>query len=212
MVSTIRSGMTSVRSTIATIDRSLGEASAAVADTGDFLGGSLPESIDAVQGVLPTIESIAGSIDRALRVLERVPFGPSYDPVQPFNQAIADLSAAIEPLPDQLRTLNGDLQRVGGSAQAVREQMAGLTGDLDRLDVQLGGVAALLDRYAGTASQAERLALGIARRPRRQRSLGRPGADSVRYRVRAGPTGPALAGLVPRGRLAIERAAGRDDL
>ena len=37
--------------------------------------------------------------------------------------------------------------------------MDGLTGDLDRLDVHLGGVAALLDRYAGTASQAERLAL-----------------------------------------------------
>ena len=158
LVTTTRSGMASVRRTIGTIESSLGDATTALADSGEFLGGSLPESLDAVQTVLHTIESVAGSVDRALRVLERVPFGPSYNPEQPFDQAITNLSQAIEPLPGELRALGGDLQRVGSSADTVTGQMAELTTDIDTLDVQLGKVAGLLDRYSVTVARAEHLA------------------------------------------------------
>jgi len=158
LVTTTRSGMASVRSSIGTIETSLGEASTALADSGEFLGGSLPDSLDSVQSVLHTIESVAGSVDTTLRVLERVPFGPSYNPEQPFDQAITNLSQAIEPLPSQLRALGGDLRRVGGSADAVTGQMADLATDIDTLDGQLGKVAALVDRYTVTVAHAEDLA------------------------------------------------------
>ena len=91
-------------------------------------------------------------------MLERVPFGPSYNPEQPFDQAITNLSKAIEPLPGQLRALGGDLQRVGGSADTVTAQMADLATDIDTLDTQLGNVAALVDRYTDTVAHAEDLA------------------------------------------------------
>lgn len=158
LVTTTRSGMASVRSAIGTIETSLGDASTALADSGEFLGGSLPDSLDSVQSVLHTIESVAGSVDTTLRVLERVPFGPSYNPEQPFDQAITNLSQAIEPLPSQLRALGGDLRRVGGSADAVTGQMADLATDIDTLDGQLGKVAALVDRYTVTVAHAEDLA------------------------------------------------------
>ena len=125
-----------------------------------------------MQTVLGTIESVAGSVDRTLRVLERVPFGPSYNPEQPFDQAITNLSKAIEPLPGQLRTLGGDLQRVGGSADAVTGQMADLATDIDTLDGQLGKVAALVDRYTDTVAHAEGLAGTSRDHLARQRALG----------------------------------------
>ena len=108
-----------------------------------------------MEEVLPTIESIAGSVDRALRLLEQLPFGPSYDPEQPFDEAIANLSRAMDPLPGQLRALSGDLERVTNSAQAMSDQLAGLDREIANLDTRLTQVSRLLDRYADTASQAQ---------------------------------------------------------
>ncbi len=163
IVDTIRVGMTGVQSTMVTIESSLAEASTAVADSGEFLGGSLPEALEAVNEVLPTIESIASSVDSALRVLERAPFGPDYDPVQPFDEAIADLSSAIEPLPAQLRTLSVDFDGLNDATNSVAAQVVALAQDIAMLDTQLGDVSTLLDRYARTAAQAELLAVSSRR-------------------------------------------------
>ena len=62
---------------------------------------------------MPTIESVAGTIDDALRVVSRAPFGPNYDPAKPFDEAIGELATAISPLPAQLRQLSQDFTGLG---------------------------------------------------------------------------------------------------
>jgi methyl-accepting chemotaxis protein len=111
-----------------------------------------------VHTVLQTIENVAGTVDRTLRVLQRVPFAPTYNPEQPFDQTITNLSKALEPLPDQVRALSGDLGRLGTSADTLTVTMTDLAKDIDTLDGQLGSVAALVDRYMTTVRQAEHLA------------------------------------------------------
>jgi ABC-type transporter Mla subunit MlaD len=154
IVQTIRSGVSSVQETIGIIDASLGQANTAISDTQTFLGGSLPDSLDAVAKVLPTIESVASTVDDTLRALSDIPFGPDYNPSQPFDETIGQLSDAIGPLPDQLRTLAGDFDQVTGSTADISTQIEALGEEVATLGTQLATVSTLVERYATTASDA----------------------------------------------------------
>lgn len=158
IVDTIRAGVTSVGETLTSLQTSVGQTSTAITDTGTFLGGPLPDSLDAVAAVLPTIQSVASSVDDALRALSRAPFGPDYDPAKPFNETIADLSKAVAPLPEQLRALSGDFTDLNGSAEDISGQLDTLSTDVSQLGAQLTDVSTLVDRYATTAADATALA------------------------------------------------------
>lgn len=158
IVDTVRDGMDNVQTTMENVQTSLDDTSTAVEDSAEFLGGSLPDALDAVANVLPTIESVASSIDDALRVLERAPFGPDYDPVQPFDESIAALTTAIDPLPEQLRTLSTDFGTLADSTDTVADDVGQLTLDVADLDAQLDEVAVLLERYTSTTAEAQQLA------------------------------------------------------
>lgn len=158
IVDTIQAGVESVGATIASVRTSIDQSSTAIADTGDFLGGSLPDSISAVGDVLPTIEKVASSVDSALRTLSKAPFGPDYDPEKPFDEAIADLSTAIDPLPEQLRTLSSDFADLNSSTDGISTGLSTLGDDIVDLQTQLDDVSTLIDRYATTAVEASTLA------------------------------------------------------
>ncbi|MEP7055602.1 MAG: hypothetical protein ABI912_10185 [Actinomycetota bacterium] len=158
IVESVRTGMTSIRTTMTTVETSLADTSTALTQGGTLLGSSLPKALEAVNGVLPTIESIAGSVDSTLRLLDRVPFGPSYQPVEPFDQAIGRLSTALKPLPDELRTLGASFDNMTGQSKAMSADVARLGGDLETLNAKLVNVGTLLDRYATAATNAKELA------------------------------------------------------
>lgn len=155
IVATVRSGVSNVSATLETLNTSIGDTQTVIAGSTDFLGTSLPEALDAVGKVLPTIQSVAHSVDSALRVISQAPFGPDYNPAKPFDQAIGDLNTALAPLPDQLRGLAGQFDDVTQSTKTMSDQLTVLSGDVQRLDRQLGDVATLVDRYAKTAATAK---------------------------------------------------------
>jgi methyl-accepting chemotaxis protein len=158
IVETVRDGIDSVQTTMDTVESSLDDTSTAINDSAEFIGGSLPTALDAIAEVLPTIESVASSIDDALRVLEQAPFGPDYDPVKPFDESIADLAIAIDPLPEQLRTLSTDFDALTSSTGAIADEVGQLGLDVAELESQLDNVARVLDRYTSTTADAQSLA------------------------------------------------------
>lgn len=163
IVTTIRDGVASVGTTITSVREAIDNSSATINDTGEFLGGSLPDSIAAVSDVLPTIENIASSIDSALRTLSRAPFGPNYNPSQPFDEAIAHLSTALDPIPDQLRALSEDFTGLSSSTSTISTNLSTLSNEISRLQTQLDSVSRLIDRYATTATEAADIATSSRR-------------------------------------------------
>ena len=163
IVDTIRDGVASVGTTITSVRQAIDDSSTAISDTGEFLGGSLPDSIAAVSDVLPTIEGIASSVDSALRTLSRAPFGPDYNPSQPFDEAIARLSTALDPLPEQLRTLSEDFTGLNSSTSTISTNLSTLSDDITTLQTQLDSVSTLVDRYATTATEAAAIAASSRR-------------------------------------------------
>jgi methyl-accepting chemotaxis protein len=158
MVDTVRGGMQDVQRTMGTVQTSLDQTATATADGAVFVGGALPDALGAVADVLPTIESVAGSIDNTLELLSNIPFGPDYNPVKPFDESIADLRRAIEPLPEQLQTLSGDFDDLTTASREMAGEVEALGRSVADLSTQLDDVAVLLDRYTSTTEDAQRLA------------------------------------------------------
>ncbi len=163
IVETVRDGVGRVAATMATVQTSLEDSTSAIDDTAVFVGGSLPDALEEIVAVMPTIESVASTIDDALSVLERAPFGPSYDPVKPFDESIAELATAIDPLPDQLRTLSADFEGLSISAATMAADVERLGVDVEALRERLDEVGSLLDRYTSTTADAQFLAEGSRR-------------------------------------------------
>ena len=157
IVGSVRTGMTSIRTTISTVQKSLTESSATLAEGGAFLGGSLPAGLEAINTALPTLESLAKSVDDTLELLDEVPFGPNYQPVEPFDVAINRLSTALAPIPTELRALSGDFDALTKSTAAMAVDIGRLGRDIETLNIQLSNVGTLLSRYEGTAARAKTL-------------------------------------------------------
>lgn len=158
IVANVRTGMTSVRTTLTTVEASLADSSATLTQGGQFLGGPLPTALDTINSSLPTIQSIAKSVDDTLELLDEVPFGPNYQPVQPFDEAIGRLSTALTPLPQELRALSANFKDLNANAATMTADIARLGRDIEALNTKLADVGVLLDRYSDTASRAQALA------------------------------------------------------
>jgi hypothetical protein len=128
------------------------DAAAVVGDTTAVVTGDVPDALDAVLAAMPALESTASVIDGALRVLRFV--GVDYDPDVPFEDAVAQLEAAIEPLPEQLRAQGEPLDALADDFEEFGSATAEISDDLVALQLQLDEAERLLGTYASTAAAA----------------------------------------------------------
>jgi methyl-accepting chemotaxis protein len=158
IVDTVKAGVTSIGETVGTLQSSLEQSSTAIGDVSTFVGTSLPDALASVNGVLPTIKSVADTIDTTLEALDDIPFGPDYNPATSFGDAIGSLQGTLAPLPDQLRGLASDFTDVTASTSTIHTQLTALSTDITELSGQLVEVSTLVDTYAKTAADASVLA------------------------------------------------------
>jgi hypothetical protein len=158
IVETLQGGLATIDATLQAVHTSVAQTGTALTNSGDFLGGSFPDSLDAVARVLPNIQNIAEAIDEALRVASRAPLiDIDYDPDQPFDEAIAELSTALGPIPEQMRELADDTDGLAATAAEISDQVSALSDHIEMLDAQLVQVSDLVARYSDTTSRATRL-------------------------------------------------------
>jgi len=158
IVETVRTGVDDVSASVASVKSTVDQTSTVISNSNAFLGTSLPQTLDAINNVLPTIELAAGSIDDALRFASKAPFGPNYNPAKPFDEAVGQLADALAPLPDQLRSFAGDFAGLSPASTALAGSLTTLSTDLGTLGTQLDQVSQLVDRYASTAAAARIIA------------------------------------------------------
>ncbi len=84
VVDSVADGLDAIGNTIATVQDSTGAVAGTLDTLKTLVGTTLPTAISGVQTVLPTIKTVAGTIDTALKGVSRIPFGPNYEPDVPF--------------------------------------------------------------------------------------------------------------------------------
>jgi hypothetical protein len=118
VIAAVDSGIVTLDEVLDTVELGLADASDVAASTSD-LSVTIADSIDDVDVALGQVESLAGTIDSALRAVSRIPLGPDYDPEVSYPEAIADLRTALEPVDAEMRSLAAELDDFAASSGSV---------------------------------------------------------------------------------------------
>ncbi|MFQ5855709.1 MAG: hypothetical protein ACE5LU_08725 [Anaerolineae bacterium] len=139
----------------------------------------IPQGIDAVQAIVPSVAQTAKSIDTALRDLRDFTvniLGIDLDAMPPLDQPINEIGAVLGDLSGKLRGLENDLNRTVRAVETTNQDIRTVSGDLTTLNDDLAGFIPIVDEYidiiketnntvrqtqAGTGSQLGTLKLGI---------------------------------------------------
>jgi hypothetical protein len=157
VIAAVDSGIVTLDEVLDTVALGLGDASDVAGSTSD-LSVTIADSIDDVDVALAQVESLAGTIDTALRAVSRIPLGPDYNPEVSYPEAIADLRTALEPVDARMRSLAAELDDFATSSGSVGPTLDALQGDLVDARDALAESEALLDRYRAAADEAGELA------------------------------------------------------
>jgi hypothetical protein len=139
------------------LSAALADAEEVLLATADLSEQQIAGSLEAVEDTLPALIQVAAVIDRTLSALSVVPFGPDYDPAEPFDDSLRALQAELDGLPEALRAQAALIRDGGRDLATTREGTTAIADDLDELQTTLASSGALLDRYAATASEARQL-------------------------------------------------------
>jgi ABC-type transporter Mla subunit MlaD len=118
-----------------------------------------------VDDALPALIDVAAVIDRTLSALSDVPFGPDYDPAEPFDESLRSIQRELDGLPEALRAQADLVRQASGSLAEVRTGTTSIADQLDELERSLRDADRLMDGYADTTARARTVV------ERRQREL-----------------------------------------
>ena len=120
----------------------------------------VPDSLDAIQGAIPNLVSVAGTVDDTLETLSRFDFqrtvfgipigfdlGIDYDPEAPFDESVAQIGDSLEGVPDNLRGLQVHLDSTNDNLATISDNLSALTADLAAIEGSVEEAGPLLDDY-----------------------------------------------------------------
>src|SRR5690606_7598851 len=114
----------------------------------------------AVQDTLPALIQVASVIDTTLGALSVIPFGPDYDPAEPFPDSLRALQAELDGMPEALQEQAGLIRDGADSLGTVRTGTGDIADGLDDLHATVADAGTLIEDYAATAGDARDLVAG----------------------------------------------------
>ncbi len=176
------------------LSRALADAEEVLLATADLSEDQIAGSLEAVDGTLPALIQVAAVIDRTLSALSIVPLGPDYDPEERFDDSLRAIQREFDGLPEAMREQAGLIRDGAGELGTTGEGAAAIARDLDDLRGTLAASNELLDRYAATATETQRLVTMDDANLGRQLGLARVLALLLGLTVAAGQILPLGAG------------------
>lgn len=145
---------------LSSMERSIANTQPLIESVAGLVGDTVPLTIEGTQRTLETAVQGAHAIDQVLRGLAALSAftGVRYDPEHSLEQSLSSAAAGLQPIPEALRDIQGDLDNVGGELDAMRGRMRSTASDLDQFSVDLRQVEQDLgDRSADLLKMADGL-------------------------------------------------------
>ncbi|MEX2503658.1 MAG: hypothetical protein WD378_02340 [Egicoccus sp.] len=139
---------------------SLTDAETVLRATADLSEDDIAGGLAAVQDTLPALIQVASVIDTTLNALSVVPFGPDYDPNEPFPDSLRELQGELDGMPEALQEQAALIRDGADSLGTVRSGTGDIADGLDELHATISNAGDLIDDYATTASEARDLVTG----------------------------------------------------
>lgn len=162
-----KTSITDVNTVMETAETTADNLAQSVSDTRPLLSQissvaseQVPDSIETIEEAFPSLEQVAGVIDRTLvtlnnfRIDEEVlgfplqyDLGVDYAPDVPFDQSVRELGEGLDGLPESLRTLQVYINVTNGNLQTVSQDIRTLADDLNTVNGRINELDPILDEY-----------------------------------------------------------------
>lgn len=119
-----------------------------------LFGKDLPATITNTQASIASAQSSAVIIDNVLTTLSGLPLlNLSYDPSQPLNASLGQISASLGGLPKSLKSISKSLKSTSTSMQTLQTQILDLSTNLGRINQNLVQGQEVVNQYKNEVSQ-----------------------------------------------------------
>lgn len=169
----VEDGLAQAETTTRDLVTTVEDGSQVLASTADLTEGRVAEGLESVEASLPALVEVASVIDTTLSALSAVPFGPSYDPEEPFDESVRQIQRSIAGVPDDLRAQAALIREAGVNLTDVGEGTEAIAADLAEIRLGLAGAVDVLSGYTVTATDASTLITETREGLGRQASMAR---------------------------------------
>ena len=162
-----KSSIADVNAVVDTAGTTADNLATSVADTRPLLGqisvvatDQVPDSLESVQNAFPSLEQVAGVIDRTLVTLNsfridetilglkiQYDLGIDYEPEIPFDQSVRELGEGLEGIPESLRAMEEYITVTSDNLETVSQDIRTLANDLETVNGRINEFDPLLDEY-----------------------------------------------------------------
>jgi methyl-accepting chemotaxis protein len=156
-VQLVEGGLLSAEATTHGLTTTIGDGATLLRTTADLTEQRLAGSLAAFEQSLPGLIDVASVIDRTLRTLAGLPFGPSYNPPEPFDVSLRELQASLVGVPEDLERQAVLLRQTGDSLDQVGDGAGEIAEDLREIREGLGEALEVLRGSTVAAESARTL-------------------------------------------------------
>lgn len=162
-----KSSIVDVNAVVTTTETTANNLAETVSDTRPLLDqisavatDQVPDSLETVQAAFPSLEQVAGVIDRTLVTLNsfridesifgfdiQYDLGIDYEPEIPFDQSVRELGDGLEGIPESLRAMESYINVTSDNLETVSQDIRTLADDLETVNGRLLEFDPLLDEY-----------------------------------------------------------------
>lgn len=149
-----------LRVTLGVVSRTTDDVATSTDDLIDTLGGvtdvlenQIPPALTAIQSSLPALIDTASVVDQSMRALSRL--GVPYNPQVPFDQALTQVQAQLEGLPQAIEDQGANIDALLPVIRRSGQNMGDLTGRIDEIEASLGDAQTALIGYKTTLDDFE---------------------------------------------------------
>jgi hypothetical protein len=132
----------------------------ALSSAGALIEGDVADSLSSVQEAMPAIVDAGRVIDSTLRALSL--FGVEYDPPVPFDEALIDVEAGLDGLPDSIRSQGQQIAALAPTIASTATDIAIVADSLSEMADELDDVSERLEALEVPASRIDSLRAIIA--------------------------------------------------
>lgn len=153
-VQLVEEGLGQAETTTAQIAGTVNDGATLLGSTADLTEERLADSLLALEQSLPGLIDVTGVIDTTLTALAALPFGPSYNPDEPFDDSLRELQASLDGVPEDLRRQARLLRATGTNLTEVGAGTEAIAEDLGEIRIGLGDALEVLQDSTTTATSA----------------------------------------------------------
>lgn len=202
-VADVNNGLETVEDTAVHLSESLDETQPLLTEIGAIASQDVPDSLESIQGALPSVVQVAGVVDETLTTLNnfkidrrilgieiKYDLGIDYDPPVPFDDSLEQIGSSLEPLPGRLRQLQTHVDVTSSNLETISRDVALLAADLNQINSRVAEVGPQLDGYLVLITQ-------VGDRARQVRSSIQSQVDDARMMVTVLMAWPGLTQAAP---------------